>query len=65
MRKEACGTYSELVLRPLLVVGVVVNTLSVGGTSGLGIRLGVWGWRLAALVGGRHSVVYVMDWLLA
>ena len=47
-------TYSELVLRLLLVVGVVVNTLSTGHASGLRIRLGVWGWRLAALVGGRH-----------
>lgn len=49
-------TYIELLLGLFLVVGVVVDSLSAGGTAGLGIRLGVWGWRLAALVGGRHCV---------
>ena len=58
-------TYVELLLGLLLVVGVVVDTLSAGGTSGLGIRLGVWGWRLAALVGRRHCVwVYGVEVLI-
>ena len=47
---------ARLVLGLLLIVGAVVDTLSTSVASLLGVRLGVWGWRLAALVGGRHYV---------